>query len=300
MAAAGYVMQPTPAAAETPVVAGAAPAPVTTPFLADNTLNLAGGLSDDGRPSPRRGASSSNSRPAYSRCSSKSASLRRRRGSDENRRLGSSKERRRREKQRTPRPSRKGRRKHGRASSTPRGRSRGSRQTRAPAEDERDLRRRPSPIRARSRSETQLPPDPQRPAASQGAGAAGSQEAGSGPPALLTSAMNEEAANRQRGRPRVETRVLALTVPSVTSRSAPWVSTLSQMDAIDLQLTKGMFILAWVQMQPELPRLPNPSVALFYVLDRQERNRDGVDVEVRLLAARAKPLLDAIEKRPLS
>ena len=58
------------------------------------------------------------------------------------------------------------------------------------------------------------------------------------------------------------------------------------MPVVDLQLEAGLFIKAWVEPQGSLPKIKSPSVALFYVAARKEATADGIDVDVRLVAAK--------------
>ena len=136
-------------------------------------------------------------------------------------------------------------------------------------------------------------------------------DAGRGPP-LLSNAMAVAGesqftrgasplageAKKGVGRPRGPKPPTSLSVPEPSSRTGAWVSTISQMDAIDTQLQAGVFIQAWVESQPSIPLLKQASVALFYVLGRKDRDGEGIDVTVRLVAARAPSLLKALEDGP--
>ena len=72
------------------------------------------------------------------------------------------------------------------------------------------------------------------------------------------------------------------------------------MDAVDRQLRAGVFIQAWIEAQPALQTLRKPLMALFYVIGRSERGKDGIDVHVCPLAGRAPSLMTALEKGPFS
>ena len=67
-----------------------------------------------------------------------------------------------------------------------------------------------------------------------------------------------------------------------------------------LQLQAGMFIQAWVEAQPCMPTLKQPSVALFYVTGVGKLIREGMDVEVRPISARTGGLMTAMEKGPFA
>ena len=58
------------------------------------------------------------------------------------------------------------------------------------------------------------------------------------------------------------------------------------MPVVDLQLEAGLFIKAWVEPQGSLPKVKSPSVALFYVAGRKEATAEGIDVDVRVVAAK--------------
>ena len=58
------------------------------------------------------------------------------------------------------------------------------------------------------------------------------------------------------------------------------------MPVVDLQLEAGLFIKAWVEPQGSLPKVKSLSVALFYVAGRKEATAEGIDVDVRVVAAK--------------
>ena len=68
------------------------------------------------------------------------------------------------------------------------------------------------------------------------------------------------------------------------------------MDAADNQVRPGTFLLAWLEEQPALPKLRQASVALFYVLDRGSRDREGLDINAKPIAARGESLMTALEE----
>ena len=82
-----------------------------------------------------------------------------------------------------------------------------------------------------------------------------------------------------------------LSMPAAATRGFTWASSVAQMDAADVGIKAGMFLRAWIETQPALPKLRTPSVALFYVLGRGVRDVEGLDIFGRPVAARAESLL---------
>ena len=70
----------------------------------------------------------------------------------------------------------------------------------------------------------------------------------------------------------------------------------TQLDETAAQLKAGMFLIAWIERQPCIANLKQASVALFYVLGAGRVRSDGLDVEVKTVAARSQDLLTQLEK----
>ena len=102
------------------------------------------------------------------------------------------------------------------------------------------------------------------------------------------------------GRPPTSFVARALTMPTTAGKGFAWASSVAQMDAADAGIKKGMFLLAWIEAQPALPKLRNASIALFYIVDRGACDVDGIDILGRPVAARAESLLTALENGPYS
>mgnify|MGYP003335746178 CR=1 FL=1 len=63
------------------------------------------------------------------------------------------------------------------------------------------------------------------------------------------------------------------------------------------QLQAGMFLQTWIEAQPNLLNLKQPSVVLFYVMGVGKIRGGGLDVEVRAVAAWTRELMSQPEKR---
>ena len=158
----------------------------------------------------------------------------------------------------------------------------------------------PSPVRRASSSPTKLSGE------RDAQGRRGEKEEAA--PALITSTLKGSTGGSSRDVPvgepvskhkapgRPKRQVQPLTVPNVSGRTAPWASILTQMDAIKAQAEPGIYVLAWIEPQPELAGMKAASMSLFYVMGVGKRLEEGLDLEVRLLAARAPSMAQAIEK----
>ena len=207
-------------------------------------------------------------------------------------------------------PSDSGRSRRGKRRDGSRGRSRrrksrsysGSEEdsvTRANRERGAAKRRVPSPVRRRSVSESPGGRRPQIPAVAPS-------------PALISGVLGahgpnekedqEEAgtAGKARGRPPRPFQAKALTVPAGPSKRIQWAAGRTQLAVTAQQLQAGMFVQAWIEAQPCLPGLKQATAALFYVCGVGELRSDGMDLEVRAIAARTRELMSELEKGPLS
>ena len=112
----------------------------------------------------------------------------------------------------------------------------------------------------------------------------------------------EEAgtAGKARGRPPRPFQAKALTVPAGPSKRIQWAAGRTQLAVTAQQLQAGMFAQAWIEAQPCLPGLKQATAALFYVVGVGKLRSDGMDLEVRALAARTRELMSQLEKGPLS
>ena len=156
----------------------------------------------------------------------------------------------------------------------------------------------PSPIRAVSRSPTRdpskgfgavAPPAPALISSSLGAGGEDKGEISEG-----------DQPGRTRGRPRGAFTAKVLNVPAPPGKGRQWLAGANQLTVTAQQLLPGMFLQTWIEAQPNLPHLKQPTVALFYVLGVGTLRSGGLDVQVRAVAARTRELMTQLEKGPLS